>query len=96
MIPDDVYYIKACTAYVTKMFDYQEWRKGRLADKVYQDSVKEWLFYVGAAKGVANMPNLAQLENLKNVIVRLIPQQSQYNTMFRNINIQERKNVQKT
>lgn len=82
-IPDDVYYIEACKAYVVKQIDWREWRKGRVADKVYQDSQARWDFYVQAARGSANMPNASKLEELKNVLVRLIPQQNQYARFFK-------------
>ena len=45
LIPDDVYYQKALTSYVISMLDYQEWRKGKTPDKVYQKSEQDWLFY---------------------------------------------------
>jgi hypothetical protein len=86
LIPDDVHFMKACSSYVTYMIDYRDWRKGNTADKVMQKSEQEWLWYVAAAKGSANMPNLAQLNSLKNVMVRLIPSQNAYTTNFRNIN----------
>ncbi len=82
-VPDDVYYMKACTTYVTKMFDYREWRKGRIPDKVFQHSEQEWEFYCVAARGAANMPNVQQLENLKNILIRLVPQTNQFNKFFR-------------
>lgn len=91
MIPDDVYFHEACAKYVTYMLDYQDWRKAQLPDKVLQKSEQDWLFYVGAAKGAANMPNAAQLENLKNIIVRMIPQQNGYNQFFKNVSTQERR-----
>ena len=40
-------------------------KKGRIT-YVNDKFEKEWLFYVGAASGSANMPNTAQIENLKN------------------------------
>lgn len=91
MIPDDVYFAEACASYVTYKMDYQDWRKGQLADKVLQKSEQDWLFYVNSARGAANMPSLAQLENLKNVLVRLIPKQNEYNTFFTNNGNQERR-----
>jgi hypothetical protein len=93
-IPDDVYYIKACTAYVTYMLDFQEWRKGRQTDKVFNYSEKEWNWYVGSARGAANMPNLQQMENYKNILGRLIPLQNEYRNFFRNNGKQERKLIQ--
>ena len=90
-VPDDVYFHEACAKYVTYMLDYRDWRKGNLTDKVFEKSNQDWLWYVGAAKGSANMPSIAQLENLKNVWVRLIPKQNEYNNSFSNNNKQERR-----
>lgn len=89
LIPDDVYYQKALTSYVISMLDYQEWRKGKTPDKVYQKSEQDWLFYVNSARGAANMPNVAQLENLKNVLRRLLPVTNDYKRGFKNFNKQE-------
>lgn len=93
MIPDDIYFIEACAKYVTYMLDYQGWRKGQVADKVMQKSEQDYLFYVKSAKGAANMPSAAQLENLKNVMIRLIPKQNQYNSFFKGNTDQERKKL---
>ena len=89
---DNIYYIKALTAYVIFMLDKQEWRKGKIADKVYLESEKDWLFYVNSAKSAANMPNIAQLENIKNTLRRLIPVTNDYSRGFRNFNRQEKIN----
>ena len=91
LIPDDIYFFKACVAYVTHRMDYREWRKGNITKAVFDKSESEWLFYVSAARGAANMPNTAQLENLKNVLVRLIPKQDSYYNSFRNINDMEKR-----
>lgn len=91
MIPDDVYFTEACAKYVTYMLDYQDWRKGQLPDKVFQKSEQDYLYYVTAAKGAANMPNAAQLEALKNVWVRLIPKQNLYNKFFQGNADQEKR-----
>ena len=85
MIPDDIYFAEACAKYCTYMLDYQDWRKGQLPDKVFQKSESDYLWYVGAARGAANMPNTQQLERLKNITTRLIPKQHSYNSFFKNI-----------
>ena len=92
MIPDDIYYIKALTSYVTYMLDYQEWRKGKMPDKVYQASEFNWLFYVNSARGAANMPNTAQLEALKNSMNRLMPL-PHYKNGFQNLTKPENLNL---
>lgn len=94
MIPEDVYYMKALTAYVTYMIDYQEWRKGKQADKVYQKSEQDWLFYVNSARGSANMPNAAQLQRLKNIWVRMLPLTNEYDRSFVNLGRKEKRNIE--
>lgn len=93
MIPDDVYYDKALKAYCTYMLDRIEFRKGKLPEAAYRDSEKDHLFYINSARGAANMPNLQQLERLKNVWVRMIPQQNEFNKNFRNTGTQERRRL---
>lgn len=91
MIPDDIYFLEACSKYVTYMLDYREWRKGNLPDKVLQKSEQDYLWYIGSAKGAANMPSVSQLEGLKNIMVRLMPKQNGYSSMFRGITSPERR-----
>lgn len=93
MIPDDPYYSKAVSSYIIHMLDYQAWRRGNLPDKVYSKSETDWLFYVNSARGSANMPNAAQLENLKNITTRLMPLRNEYSKNFVNINNPERLNI---
>jgi hypothetical protein len=93
MIPDDIYYMRALESYVTYRMDYREWRKGKLADKVYKDSEAAWLFYVNSARGSANMPNIAELEKLKNIWQRLIPLQGEYNRHFSNLGKQQNRRL---
>ena len=92
MIPDDIYYSKAVSSYIIERLDYQEWRKGKITDKVYDHSEKNWMFYVNSARGAANMPNSAQLENLKNIVTRLMPLRNEYAKGFVNISKPERIN----
>ncbi len=93
LIPDDVYYMEALASYVTYRLDYQRWRKGSVPDKVYQAAELNWLYYVKAAKGAANMPSAAQLENIKNVWNRLIPKQNAYNGLFKGLSKQEQRKL---
>lgn len=81
-IPDDPYYLKACTMYVTKMLDWQKWRKGQIPDKVKDDSQMQWDFYVQAARGSANMPSIEMLESIKNRLLQLIPRTNDYSNFF--------------
>jgi hypothetical protein len=91
MIPDNVYFAEACAKYVTYMLDNREWRKGNLPDKVLQKSEQDYLFYVNSARGAANMPNERQLRNLKNIWVRLIPNQNDEQHAFNKSSNPERR-----
>jgi hypothetical protein len=93
LVPDDVYYSKALSAYVTMMLDRQEWRKGKLADKIKLDSEFEWGFYVNSARASANMPNKAVMENLKNLMTRLASRGHLYKTGFKNLSKPENLNL---
>lgn len=93
MVPDDVYYMKALTSFITYMLDYQDWRKGKTTDKVFEYSKSEWNHYVNAARASALMPNAAQLERLKNVWRRLMPLTNEYSRGFMNLGKAERRNV---
>lgn len=93
LIPDDVYYAKALAAYVTMMLDRQEWRKGKIADKIKLDSEFEWGFYVNSARGAANMPSKAVMENLKNIMQRIASRPHMYKTGFKNLSKPENLNL---
>lgn len=93
LVPDDIYYQKALTAFVTYMLDYQEFRKGKMADKVFQYSKSEWEWYVNSARASALMPNLAKLERLKNIWRRLLPLTNEYQNGFVNLGKKENRNI---
>lgn len=93
MIPDDVYYMKACYSYIVSILDYQEWRKGKLPDKVKEESKADWLFYVNSARGAANMPNTQQMENMAAIFKRLLPSSNEYAKGWKNFTKRERLNL---
>ena len=93
LIPEDVYYEKAVTSYVIHMRDYADWRKGKITDKVFKKSEQDWLFYVNSAKGSANMPNTAQLDNIHSIWNRLIPNPNAYRRFFDGFNRRERRRL---
>ncbi len=93
MIPDDIYYEQACRSYVISMLDWQDWRKAKISDKVKADSEANWLYYVNSARGAANMPNVQQMEGLKNVMRRLLPVSNDYSRGFKNFNKGESLNL---
>jgi hypothetical protein len=75
------------------MLDRIQFRRGLIPDKVYQESKTEWLWYVGAAKGSANMPSTAQMDRMMKVWVRLIPKPHEFSNNFNNLENHERRNL---
>lgn len=94
MVPDNTYFDEALSSYCTFKLDRIEYRKGKLPKDIYKDSERDWLFYVNSARGAANMPDLAKLERLKNVWVRLLPLTNEYGKFFSNNSNGERKYLQ--
>ena len=83
LIPDNVSYKLAIKKYLTMKIDYIEWRRGTLQQGVFQHSEKEWAWYVGQAGNKAKMPNLDQIEALKNQTLRLLPNINAHETFFK-------------
>jgi hypothetical protein len=82
MIPDNVSYKKAVKAYIQTMVDRIWWRRGSLQEAVFRDSQRDWEWYVKQARGSASMPNLDQMENIKNQWVKLKPNMNSSRTFF--------------
>lgn len=83
MIPDDQSYFEALYWYINMKMMYPEWRGGRVRDEVYYDTRRSWNFYCKQAYGNAMMPNGAeQMESIKNVWLRLVPEISEHDNFF--------------
>ena len=83
LVPDNVSYKLAVKKYLTMKIDYIEWRRGTLSPSVFQHSEQEWAWYVGQAGNKAKMPNLDQMEAIKNQTMRLLPNINAHETFFR-------------
>lgn len=92
LIPDNVSYIEALTAYLTMKIDYLNWRKNPDSNgyrALYEDSDKKWCWYVGQAKGAAKMLSVDQMETLRNSTVRLLRKSSHHSSFFTNLGNKE-------
>jgi len=74
LVPDDVDFLEALYWYVTMKLLYPEWKLGRVRDEVYYDARRSWNFNCKKAYGNAMMPNVDQLESIKNQWLRLVPE----------------------
>ena len=96
LIPEDTSYQLAVKKYLTMKIDYIAWRRGELQQAIFQHSEQEWQWYVGQAGNKAKMPNIDQLEAIKNQTMRLLPQVNHHETFFRGLGSPElRKNFNK-
>lgn len=88
-IPDDVYYKQAMSSYIQYKLDHIDWRRGKVAAAVYNESKEAWEFYVRAAAARAFFPSLDQMESFKRQWVRLIPVIDRHDESFSLLNEQE-------
>ena len=93
LIPEDTSYQLAVKKYLTMKIDYIAWRRNELQPAIFQHSEQEWAWYVGQAGNKAKMPNIDQLESIKNQVMRLLPQVNHHETFFKSLGSPElRKN----
>ncbi len=83
LIPEDTSYQLAIKKYLTMKIDYIAWRRGELRSDIFQHSEQEWQWYVGQAGNKAKMPNIDQLEFIKNQTMRLLPNINSHETFFK-------------
>lgn len=74
LVPEDVDFQEAIYWYITMKLLYPEWKLGRVRDEVYYDARRSWNFNCKKAYGNAMMPNIDQLESIKNQWLRLVPE----------------------
>ena len=85
LIPEDTSYQLAVKKYLTMKIDYIAWRRGTLQQAVFEHSQQEWMWYVGQAGNKAKMPNIDQLEAIKNQTMRLLPKVNAHETFFKSL-----------
>lgn len=82
MIPDDESFEEAIYWYINMKLTYPEWKMGRVRDAVYFDARNSWNYYRKQAYGNAMMPNVDQLEAIKNAWLRLVPEINEHGNAF--------------
>lgn len=91
LIPDNIKYVKAVEYYIREKIDYKLWRAGKLQQAVYEKTVQDQLWYLGAAQSAGVIPNADRLESIKNNWIRLIPQINQHSDYFKSFGRQEQR-----
>ena len=89
MIPDKLSYIEAVYWYIVMKLSYPQWRQGKVRDSVYMDAKASWSFYCKQAYAESMMPNQDEMETIKNVWNRLLPDMTADNDFYSNISSRE-------
>ena len=90
LVPDEQSFLDALYWYITMKLYYPEWKQGRIRDEVYYDARRSWNYYCKQAYGNAMMPNIDQLESIKNSWLRLIPELDEHRGFFSTLGQEQR------
>jgi len=91
MIPDTALFRRAVTDYLIWKNDYILWRQGAISDKVYQVSEENKRWSISAAANELKLPDVAQLQSMKELIVRLLPKVNEYYHYWGGAGLQEQR-----
>jgi hypothetical protein len=86
MIPDDERYIEAVACYMRYKLDYKLWRKNLISSQVFQDSEREWLFYVNSANTSLMTPDYDGAEALYRSLTKIVHDRSANQYAFKYLN----------
>lgn len=89
LVPDDEGFKEALYWYIVTKILYPKWAEGRVRDLVYFEAKRSWNYYSKQAYGNAMMPNIDQLEAIKNTWNRLVPNINAHDTFYSHIGEQE-------
>ena len=88
-IPDDIKYIRAVQLYLLVKIATRLNIKGQVTDRVLDKFERDYDFAIGAAQGSAKMPNMDEMESIKNMMNRLIPKFTEHSSGFAYLNSKE-------
>lgn len=89
LVPDDESYKDALLKYIVMKLMYGKFVTDEIKDTKYRMFVRDWEVSCMQARGKANMPNLAQLENIKNQWVRIVPNINRSSNFFNDLKVPE-------
>jgi hypothetical protein len=93
MIPDDEKFKRALTDYVIWKNDYILWRQQAISDKMYQESRDNKDWSIASAANHIKLPDVEQLESMKDTMIRLIPKSTSYWHFFKDLGTQENRRL---
>lgn len=86
MVPDDMSYRVAVTKYLMMKLAYLDWIKdpaNKGKQNIFEYNEREWNWYSGQATSTVKMPDLEQMESLKNQVIRMIPNINEHDSFFK-------------
>lgn len=89
LIPDSAKYQRAVADYLIWRNDYILWRQQSISDKVYEESKRNKDWSIASAMSEMKIPDVEQIESMKNSIIRLLPRFNSYNHFFKDLGVQE-------
>lgn len=84
MIPEDQRYVEAIKSFIGWKIDCLLYRKGELNRNIYEDSYREWLWYVGSAGNFSRVPTIDGMQSLLNQ-VRILGNKYSHGRFFNNL-----------
>jgi hypothetical protein len=85
MIPDNVSFREAIEKYIVMKLNYGRFITEQINLNTWNMIVNDWHHYCSQARGKANMPNMDQMESIKNMWNKLMPEMNEHKTQFSNI-----------
>lgn len=89
MIPDNSSFIKALELYIKKETFTVLFDLGKINREVYQNTLQEYMFYVGQAQTSMIKPTIDQMEAISNSLNTLVPRMREHGTGFVNNGVKE-------
>lgn len=89
LIPDLVSYREAIFWYVVVKLKYPDYLAGRMNQEIYNSARRSWNFYCKQAYGDAMMPDQDDMENIKKVWNRLVPEMNLGDRTYDDLNVGE-------
>lgn len=89
LIPDDTSFTEALYWYVVMKYWYPAWVQGTIRDRVYYDAKNSWNFYRKQAYAHAMLPDVSQLESMKNQVLKLYPEIDSFDNFFSTLGEQQ-------
>lgn len=90
LIPDHASYREAMKAYVMERLGYRLYLQSKIGHQHYELLQQERAFYMQSARNMALTPDRDQMESIKNLWVRLLPNHSAHSSGMSNLGQGER------